>query len=243
MRYSPANPDPARRTLRLRWAILFLVLTVGCKNSQKYDLIEAELRAKNRQLDEANAELEHLRMLSQVYQSNLSRTADPTSRPGNVPTVPLKEITLGSGTGGADNDGKPGDEALQIVLVPKDDEGSAVKVPGKVLILASEIQSNGVKVPIGRWDVDPDKLRRHWRSSLLTSGFFLTLSWDKPPTTEKLRITVRYTTLDGRVFETDRDVTVKLLFPSTPPSGMPSPFTEELPPPRPAVILGIPTPQ
>ena len=203
----------------------------GCKSSQKYDLIEAELRTRNRELDAARAELEHYRGLSHVYQSQLNRTADPKSVPGDVPTVPLKEIALGSGTGGADQDSKPGDEALQVVLVPKDDDGSAVKVPGRVVVLAFEIAANGTKVPIGRWDVAPENLKKYWRSGVLTTGYFLAMQWDKPPTTEKLRVAVRMTTIDGRVYETDKDVMVKPL------PGV----VEELP--RPAVKIGGISPQ
>ena len=175
-------------------------------------------------------------MLSQAYQSHLARTADPKSTPGPVPTLALKEIALGNGTGGANNNHQHGDEALQVVLVPKDDDGSAVKVPGRVVILGFEIAPNGTKVPIGRWDVAPENLRRYWRSGLLATGYYLLMQWDKPPTTEKLRIAVRMTTLDGRVFETDRDVTVR------PMIGVPQPPTEVLPPPtiseRPAVRIG-----
>jgi len=214
-----------------------LLLLCGCKSSQKYDLIEAELRSRNRELEATRAELDHYRGLSQAYQSNLSRTADPQSLPGNVPTLPLKEIALGSGTGGVDGDGQPGDEALQIVLVPKDDDGSAVKVPGRVVVLAFEIAPNGTKIPIGRWDVAPEELKKHWRSGMLASGYFLAVQWDKPPTTEKLRIAVRLTTLDGRVYETDRDVSVRPL------PGMKATPPEELPAPRPAVRMGGIVPQ
>ncbi len=60
-----------------------------------------------------------------------------------------------------------------MVLVPKDDDGSAVKVPGRVVILGFEIAPNGTKVPIGRWDVAPENLRRYWRSGLLATGYYL----------------------------------------------------------------------
>jgi hypothetical protein len=232
MRCTAATPDPSRWRRRLRALAVAILLAGGCKNSQRYDLIEAELRSKDRELETLKGEVEQLRLLGQAYQGHLARTADPTSLPGSVPTLPLKEITLGTGTGGADSDGVPGDELLQVVLVPTDADGSAVKVPGRVVILASEILPNGVKVPIGRWDVEPERLRRAWKPSLLTTGYFLSLTWDKPPGT-----------LDGRVYESDRDVPVKPIGRVSPVPGLPSPFAEELPPPRPAVQLGIPSPQ
>ncbi len=215
------------------------MLLAGCKSSQKYDLIEAELRTRNRELAEARGELDYYRGMSQVYQSQLSRTIDPRSMPGNVPTAPIKEIVLGSGTGGADNDSRPGDDALQVVLVPKDTDGSAVKVPGRVVVLAFEIAPNGTKVPIGRWDVAPDNLHKHWRSGLLSTGYFLAMQWDKPPTTDKLRVVVRMTTVDGRVYETDKDVGVRPL------PGLRVTPLEQLPAPmeRPAVRIGGIVPQ
>lgn len=220
-----------RRGMLIAAVVLFLA---GCKNSQKYDLIEAELRARNRELAEARAELEYYRGMSQVFQSHLARTADPAVPPGPVPVMPLKEISLGPGTGGASL-GTPGaDDSFNVVLVPLDHDGSAVKVPGRVVILAFEIADNGVKTQIGRWDIAPEMLRTKWRGGLLATGYYLQLQWDKPPTTGKIRVAARFTALDGRVYETDRDVSVR---PLIGPSRI-----EELPPPAagpvPAVRLG-----
>lgn len=199
------------RCMDARLTILFVFLVAGCRSSPRYDAVEAELRERNRELAEARSELEHYRGMSLAYQSHLARTADPSRPPGDVPCLPLREIALSNGTGGIDRDGQPGDDALQVVLTPLDEDQSAVKVPGQVVVLAYEIQTNGVKVPIGRWDVPPENLRKYWRNGLLISGFFLQMQWDKPPMTEKVRVAVRLTTLDGRVYETDRDVSVKPL--------------------------------
>jgi hypothetical protein len=242
MHRHPAATVPVRRCVPLRWLLLLLCTLAGCKSNPKYDGIEAELRTKDRENEHLRAELEQQRLLNQAYQGHLARNTDVTARPGPVAALPLKEIVLGPGTGGANSGTAPGDDSLQVVIVPRDDDGAAIKVPGRVVVLAYEVLPNGVKVPIGRWDVEPDRLKKHWRPGLLTTGYFLNLGWDRPPGQDRLRVAVRLTTLDGRVYEADKDVPVKpLVKPPTP--MMPSPFAEELPPPRPMATLGTPVPQ
>jgi hypothetical protein len=204
-----------------RLAALLAVFFVGCKSNQKYDLIEAELRDKDRQLAAAKAELEYYRGMGQAMQTSRSERA------GNVPMLPLQDITLATGTGGAELDGLPGDDALEVFLVPRDTDGAAIKVTGRVTVFAHEISPGGTKHPIGRWDIKPEELRTHWHRGLISIGYVLILQWDQLPSTDKLRITVQMTTLDGRVYEVDKDVTVR------PKSAR---RLEELPPP--AVRIG-----
>jgi hypothetical protein len=211
---------------------------LGCrgigKPDNKYDLITAELRTRERELREAEAELNQLRLMNQAYQRQLQ--AQPACGPsfhqdGGVPTLPLRDIALGPGTGGVDADQQPGDESLMVVVIPRDGDGAAVKVPAKVTVSAFEVSREGMKTPIGRWEVPPDQLRRTWKSGLLSAGYFVPLQWDKPPATERVRLVARFTTLDGREYEADRDVTVRPLFgaPPRPPTVLPPPSVPELP--------------
>jgi hypothetical protein len=207
-----------------------LALVAGCKSNNRYDGIEAELRTRNRELAEARSELEQYKLTAGAYQQGATcglpgQGGEPR---GPVPQF-IREIRIGSGSGGLDADGKPGDEALQVVVVPSDDEGSAVKVPGRVAVTAFEVNRAGLKTPIGQWDVPPDVLKRHWKSGLLTTGYVLVLQWDRPPTTDRVRVVVRLTTTDGRSFEADKDVPVSPL-PGLAPTPRPGGI-EELPPP------------
>ena len=254
--------DRPRSPFRFRLFCLLLAahcpLVFGCRGlgrpDSRYDLIEAELRTRERELLETRAERDRLRQLNRLYQQQFGGCAVPSihdaGRPrqdGPTPTYPLREVTVGSGTGGVDEDGRPGDESLMAVIVPRDGDGSAVKVPAKATVLAYEVSREGLKTPIGKWEVGPDQLRQTWRGGLLTSGYFVPLQWDRPPGTDRLRVAVRLMTLDGRVFEADKDVTVRPLLgiaphspppivsppPVIPPASVPdSPGgVEELPPP------------
>ena len=261
----PQTRTPARIAgPGLRVLALLLVACTGCKSGglvgkdKSYDLLEAELRTREREILELRGEVQHQRQLNLTYQRQPAW--DATVQPGYAqhggqvaptgaaPTLPLKEIVLGSGTGGVDEDGKPGDESLMLVIVPRDDDGTAVKVPGQAVVAAYEISPQGLKTQIGQWNVTPDQLRRAWKSGLLSSGYFVPLQWDKLPGTDRLRLVARFTSNDGQTFEADKDVTVRVL-PGSRPGGLPTPTvtppsgglppqelpaspSEELPPPQ-----------
>ena len=253
--YELKRPEHLRALQFVFLCAVILSLGSGCKlgnltgNDKRYDLIEAELRTRERELIEARSELAHLRLLTQTYQRQPNVWTDPAfvQRPGvdnAAPTMPLRDIALGNGTGGVDDDNLPGDESLMVVIAPKDPDGTIVKIPGKAAVSAYEINRQGLKTQIGQWDVTPDQLRRAWKSGLLSNGYFVPLQWDRAPTTDRLRLAVRFTTLDGANYEADKDVTVRplaglpLTNPSIPSTAVPTyPMpsfggAEELPPPR-----------
>lgn len=212
MQTNHVHPERNRRTrsLRVLACALFTahcLLTTGCKSINRYDLIEAELRTRERELADTRAQLDQSRNLLRAYEASQQRSAP--APPGGGVFLPVKEIALARGTGGVDEDGHPGDEGLLVVVVPKDEDGSAVKVPARVLVAAWEITPAGLKNPIGSWSVPADKLRSTWKSGLISTGYFVPLPWQTLPSTDRVRIAVRLVTADGRAFEADRDVSVK----------------------------------
>jgi len=233
----------------------------GCKQASKLtgkqdkpDLLEAELRTREREILEARSENQQLRGLVDAYQ----RQGVPCANPGMPGFVPhnsqsigpaLREVTLGSGTGGRNDNNIPGDEGLIAVIVPKDEDGTAVKATGHATVTAQEISKEGLKFPIGKWEVPADQLRRTWKSGLISSGYFVPLQWDRPPGSDRVRVSVRFTTPDGRSYETDKDVKVVPLPGFTQPGSLPPmiptgpgiivpppaiPPEEILPPPNPS---------
>jgi hypothetical protein len=71
----------------------------------------------------------------------------------------------------------------------------------------------------------------------VSTGYFVAVPWQTYPGTEKVRVAVRLTTLDGRTFEADRDVFVKpCLSRANPVPGGPAvPFPGPGPGPAPAI--------
>lgn len=233
--------------------VALALLTGGCRaiTRNPYDKIEAELRTRERELAEARAELRDSKLLNEAY--GRQPRGLPCEDPGTVPFLPIKEIVFGSGTGGIDNDNLPGDEALQVVVVPRDGDNSAVKVPANMTVLAFEVAKNGARTAIGRWDVPPDRLGKTWKAGLFSTGYYLTLQWDRPPSYDRVKLVVQMQTLDGRSFEAEREITVRLVAnavrqqplpipgvgvqapplppPELVPSVPPKPTIDELPPP------------
>ena len=221
MRNGEPTPGRSRRNLSVSAiALSFCLLSPvsclllsGCRPNKRYDSIEAELRTKDRELADARAALDQARTLNRAYEQGRGQPSYPGA-PAPVPTgtgpaCPIRAIELARGTGGLDDDGTPGDEALMVVIVPRDEDKSAVKVAGRATVAAWEITPAGIKTPIGTWEVNADQLRPTWRSGVFATGYFITVPWQTFPTTDRVRIAVRLTTTDGQAFETDRDVTVR----------------------------------
>jgi hypothetical protein len=186
-------------------------LVLGCRNC---DLVEAELRSRYNELREARADLAQAEWQNEALLRELSALRHGT--PANISpelasqTYTLKQITLGRGTGGVDEDDCPGDEALQIVLEPRDGDGHTIKAPGSVHVEALEISPEGVKTPLSSWDLSADQVRHTWRSGLLSTGYFILLPWKNWPSSQKLRIVAQFTLIDGRLFEADKDINIRL---------------------------------
>ncbi len=202
----------ARR--RLPFLILIYLLAFGlfgCRN--RTDLVENELRERDRQYREALEELGKSDHRSEAQQREIAalRQGATISPEQAAQTFGLKRITLGRGTGGVDNDGLPGDEALQIFLEPRDSDDHVIKSPGCLYVLAVEINPQGMKAPFSSWTVPEDKLRQSWKAGLFSTGYNLILPWKNFPQYENIRVVARLVTPDGRIYETDKDVKVHLV--------------------------------
>lgn len=187
----------------------------GCRSTNNSDLIEAELRARSDELRKARSNLDRTQAYNEYLQRELRHTrrncAGKSTPPGISTSTAVLKVELARQTGGYDKDGIPGDEMLQVVLEPTDADGHGIKAPGRLEVHALDINKEGLKKPICSWLVDEDELRRSWRSGLLSTGYFIRLPWKNWPTSRKVRVVVRFLTTDQRLFEADRDVTVRLL--------------------------------
>src|SRR5206468_2861524 len=108
---------PPRMTRsRFAWVVL-LLLAVGCRNSRS-ELVEAELRTKDRELRECRGELLRTGSMNEALENTLKvqQSVQPVLRPGTGFLSQVKDIQLGRGTGGVDEDKIPGDEGLMVVL-------------------------------------------------------------------------------------------------------------------------------
>ncbi|MBI1832088.1 MAG: hypothetical protein HYR84_11630 [Planctomycetes bacterium] len=196
------------------WILLFLpvlLASAGCRN--KTDVLEIELRTR----EHLYRDLLDDHKRSEARITALQMEVDALRKGGKITpeqaasTYGLKRIVLGRSTGGVDNDGVPGDEALQVVVEPRDYDDHSIKAPGVLQIIVMETTPQGVKTPLSAWDISGDALRQSWKQGLLSTGYTLTLPWKQFPVHEQLRVVVRFVTPDQRVFEADRDIKVRLV--------------------------------
>jgi hypothetical protein len=228
------RPLAAHLFRQRKWPLLGLIPVLfftACKPNKRYDLIEAELRTRERELSDTRAQLEQAKNLNRAY-GQQSPLATPVSH-GAPAYIPVKEIALARGTGGVDEDGVPGDEGLMVVVSPRDEDAAAIKVPARLDIAAWEITPAGLKNPIGAWSLPAERVRPTWRSGFISTGYFVAVPWQTYPSMDRLRIAVRLTTLDGRAFEADKDIMVKLVqTPRMGPPVVPYPPAQPGPPAR-----------
>jgi hypothetical protein len=236
----------------LAWVLHLLagcmVAAAGCSH-HNCEQVESELRDKEAKLTEMTEEVHRLRSTNDAMQRELVAIHQGVA--AKVPpevaaqVYGVTSLVLGRQTGGYNHDDAPGDEALQVVLEPRDVDGHAIKAPGSLEVQALEILPEGIKKPLCSWQVGPEQLRFNWRSGLFATGYFVVLPWKVWPSVEKVRVVAHFTSTDGRVFEAERDVTVHLAplaarkpLPGTgePPPALPFPPpptpTETPPPPR-----------
>jgi len=219
--------------------LLFVLCLAGCRSS---DLVETELRTRERELRETREAVTRLEFHNAALQRELCTLHQGAS---NIPpewlsqVSSVRRIVLGRQTGGYDDHQRPGDEALQVVIEPRDGEDQRIKAPGTVHIEALEISPEGLKTPLSSWDLSPEQLRRTWREGLFNTGYYVLLPWKVWPSNPSLRVVARFTLPDGRVFEADRDVKVRLApqagahnLPGLPGGPMLAEPDTALPPPR-----------
>jgi hypothetical protein len=189
---------------------LSLLALAGCRHGER---VENELRTKDEALREATTELNRSESLNDGLrrENEALRTGIGMTPEGAASIYGVRKIVLGRATAGVDEDSVPGDEALRVWMEPKDADDHTIKAPGTLQVLVFEINSAGLKIPLSSWDIGDDKMRKAWTQGLLSTGYSVTLPWQVPPRVESLRVLARFTTPDGRVFEADRDIKVRLL--------------------------------
>ena len=227
-----------RRSARaLLWVAAAAVSALGCRSNS--DLVERELHARETDLAAAREEIDRCHAMNEGLQMELQALrGDPAACPPGgcdkpaFAACPIRSLALGRQTGGRDGEASCGDEALQVVVQPLDPDNQPVKVPGSLVIQALEITPAGLKQPLSSWQISDDELHRSWRSGLLSTGYVLVLPWKVWPTNDKVRVVAQFRLADGRLFEADKDVTVRVVpaekRPPPPPIDAPV-----LPPPYP----------
>ena len=112
-------------------------------------------------------------------------------------------------TSGFDGDGEPGDEGFIVVLEPRNANGQYVPLAGAVSVVAIDLELDGPESRLGHWNFTANETSQNLRTTLLAKGIHLQIPWTTtPPEHSRLRVFVRYKTVDGRQLEADEQVLI-----------------------------------
>ncbi len=211
------------------WMPLLCLLAFGCAGRSSTDLLEARLRERETRIADLQADLQRTREELKIARRELHllerqrRTEDASAPlPEQLDRLArLEQVALSTLiSGGLDRDGLPGDEGIVLLLTPLDSDGDLVKVPGQIEIEALELSRPADQQRIGRWTFGTDESRELWHRGFFAAGYLLELPWQTAPRSSEVLIHARFTTVDGRQFDTSRT------FPIVPPEQPPQRLVE-----------------
>lgn len=202
-----------------RAGILLSGLAAGCAMRGDTSALEAELRNNEDRIASLERELEKVENELTVARREAIHHREQASLAGEMVLTSEQADVLFRAeglrinsllTGGLDEDGRPGDEILAIVLEPFDADEQTLKLPGEVTIELLDPAAEADAKLISRWTFSAEEVRKAWHSSFLITGFKFRLPWQTPPMHETLVIHARLVTSDGRSFDATETVKVQL---------------------------------
>jgi hypothetical protein len=189
----------------------------GCGARGDVDLLEARLRQQEDSLARLESQLAAARSELSVVEKERNDLRQQLA--GRSETILLPEqahaFYRAAGiefnkllTGGFHQDGRPGDEVLNAVLMPRDADGELLKLPGAIALEVLDLAKPPDEQRIARWEFSEEETREHWHRALIGSGYVFRLPWPNRPESPELLLHGRLTTPDGRQFDTSQVIRV-----------------------------------
>ena len=193
-------------------ASLVVLPVAGCRTNNSKDRLETTLRQREKEIALMREDIDRIAGYNLALQTEVRAMrgqTGPSSCDPFTPLYPVRSIVVGRTSTGMDEDGKPGDDAVQVVLETRDGDGKLFRAPGRVQMQVLEVSPEGLKNPIGVYQFTSEEMRPLWKQGLLTSGYVFTLPWQTPPRQDKVRVVASFMMEDGRQFEAEREIRVK----------------------------------
>ena len=188
----------------------------GCATRGNVELLESQLRKKEdqlyamrSQLDQTESELGVAKKEVETLRGQLVKRGQPALLPEQLQSLfRVKGIQVNKLlTGGLDRDGRPGDDMLNVVLVPQDEHGEAVKLPGSIELEVIDLSAPANSRQVGVWRFSSEEVAGQWQSGL-SSGFQFRIPWHGRTASQDLLLHARFATADGRQFDTSTDIRI-----------------------------------
>ena len=217
------------------------LLLAGCAHRGSIEVLESELRKQEQAQEELADQLARAHEDLKVARSDASALRAKMSAHHQVAMSPEQADVFFRAeaikfnmllTSGQDRDGRPGDDALSVLLVPVDSHGDLVKLAGEVELELFDMTRAADRQRLGQWIFTIDEVREHWHKGFLSAGYLFQVDWQTPPSASELTLHARMTISDGRQFDTTTQVKV------SPPGAASTPIARvsHESPARPAVV-------
>ena len=227
----------------------FSLCVTGCASRGSLDVLEAQMLRYETRISELEAKLEESQdELSTVRRESQSLRVQQSNKVDGSVLLPEQAALLTKVTGirfhklltsAEDTDGMPGDDQLNIVLIPVDDDGDTLKLPGVIQLSAYDFADNqrrdtsNTPKKTGYWEFTSQQSREYWRNGFLASGYHFKLPWQETPVNSELLLHARFTSTDGRNFDTTKLLKIDVIEPDGTPSE------RDLLPPAPEELDGV----
>jgi outer membrane murein-binding lipoprotein Lpp len=203
--------------MRLLLTGMSAMLICGCLSRGNSDLLRARIRDQQSQLAEterqmtfAQSELQRARREAESLRTELARGgmnaagAEYTEALVRVRTLQIHSLL----SGGVNKDEKPGDDAFVAQVVPVDEDGEIVKLPGNIELTLLDPALPESQRQIGHWKYSAEECRSHWTRGFTGAGYQFTMPLTEPPAHESLVLHAKLTASDGRSFDANQVVRV-----------------------------------
>ncbi len=206
--------EPAGRVL----LVIGLSVVAGCdgpttqERFRQLDLENRELSDQVEKLTNHNTTKDALIEAQRTQIKTLQRLGDKRlEKLYHVTAIKLERLS-----GGADYDGKPGDDGITVYIQPVDQEGHVIKAAGEIRVELFDLANPDGQLKIGEYRFDADHTPKLWHGRLMTHHYTVECRWRvRPPAHEEITVRVEFTDyLTGRTFRAQKAVTVKLSKPS-----------------------------
>ena len=115
----------------------------------------------------------------------------PSTRPADTKITHLHLSPVM--TGGADLDGRPGDDGLTVVIEPRNAGDEFVPEAGAVSVVVLDPSKAGEAARVARWNFNAAETRQKLASGSAARGFRLQMPWPATPhASQRLHLFVRY---------------------------------------------------
>jgi len=205
---------------RGRWgaaAVALLVLGGGCRSSGNVELLESKLREQESFIADLEGELGRLRteVATARHDAELARkqladqgrdslVAEQAALLSKVSKIQLSPLL----TRGVDTDADVGHERLSVLLMPVDQDGELVKLPGRVELQIVDFALPEERRQLGTWNWSNTEVRDHWHRGLLSAGYLFEVDWQTAPVNSQVTLHATFTAPDGRRFDATLPLTV-----------------------------------